>query len=172
MNDLFGGGLTGIGALDAGFGFLLALALGAPLAVVVVYEVRRRSPLIAPPLVLAAAGVTAAVITVATGWFGEPAAVAVIAPVLSAIVIVRIPEARADLGRMLGLLLLGWIGGAVALGLVDRARSPSSAAPVCARTASGSPRSISGTPPSAAAACWSIPTTRPPWWSGAATRTA
>ena len=119
VNDLFGGGLTGIHALDAAIAFMLALALGAPLALITGYNVRRRSPLISPVLVLAATSVTAAAISVATGWFGDPAAVAVTAPVLCAVLIVRIPEARADIGRMLGLLALGWLGGALALGLVD-----------------------------------------------------
>jgi membrane protein XagC len=117
--DLFGGGFTGIHAIDAGFAFALALVLGAPLSLIVAYHVRRRAPLIAPTLVLAATSVTAAAISVATGWFGDPAAVAVIAPVLCAILIVRIPFAREDLGRLIGLLLLGWIGGVLALGLVD-----------------------------------------------------
>ena len=119
VNDIFGGGLTGIRALDAAFAFALALALGAPLALIVGYEVRRRAPLLAPALVLAATTVTAAAISGATGWFGEPAAVAVAAPVLCAVMIVRIPEARADIGRMLGLLALGWAGGALALALVN-----------------------------------------------------
>ena len=100
---------------------MLALALGAPLALITGYHVRRRSPLISPVLVLAAASVTAAAISVATGWFGDPAAVAVVAPILCAVMIVRIPETRADIGRMLGLLALGWIGGLLALGLVDPA---------------------------------------------------
>ena len=90
VNDLFGGGLTGIHALDAAIAFALALALGAPLALIVGYEVRRRTPLLAPALVLAAASITAAAITVATGWFGEPAAVAVTAPVLCTVMILRI----------------------------------------------------------------------------------
>jgi hypothetical protein len=117
--DLFGGGLTGFHAFDAAIAFALALALGAPLALIVAYQVRRRTPLLSPVLVLAATGVSAAAISVGTGWFGDPAAVAVTAPVLCTVTIIRIPSAREDLGRMLGLLALGWFGGVLALGLVD-----------------------------------------------------
>jgi membrane protein XagC len=117
--DLFGGGLTGFHPIDAAFAFTLALALGAPLALVVAYHVRRRAPLALPTLVLAMTSITAAAISVATGWFGDPAPVAVIAPVLCAILVIRIPFAREDPGRLIGLLLLGWIGGALALGLID-----------------------------------------------------
>jgi hypothetical protein len=119
VNDLFGGGLSGIDALDAAVAFAIALALAGPLALFAGYEVRRRAPLIAPPLVLAAAAVTAAAISVATGWFGDPSAVLVVAPVLCVVMIVRVPFARRDTGRMLGLLALGWCGGVLALGLVD-----------------------------------------------------
>ncbi len=119
VTDLFGGGFTGVDALDAAFAFIIALALGAPLALATVWHIRRRQPLVAPAIVLAAATVTAAAISVATGWFGDPAAVAVAAPVLSAVMLIRIPEARAPRGRMLTLLALGWLGGALALALVD-----------------------------------------------------
>jgi hypothetical protein len=119
ITDLIGGGLTGFYGLDAAIAFAIALTLGAPLSLIAAYNVRRRAPLSLPMLVLAATSITAAAISVGTGWFGDPAAVAVIAPVLSAIVIIRIPSAREDLGRMLGLLALGWFGGALALGLVD-----------------------------------------------------
>jgi len=117
--DLFGGGLTGFYALDAAFAFAIALALGAPLGLIALYHVRRRAPLSSPMLVLAATGISAAALSVGTGWFGDPAAVAVIAPVLCAVAIIRILAAREDQGRMLGLLALGWFGGALALGLVD-----------------------------------------------------
>ena len=68
---------------------------------------------------LAAATVTAAAISVTTGWFGDPAAVAVAAPVLCAIVIVRIAVVRERPGHMVALLAIGWLGGALALALVD-----------------------------------------------------
>lgn len=116
---IFGGGFTGNLAVDASLGFATALLLGAPLAVVVAYRVRQRRPLLAPPAVLAATTIGAVAISVGTGLFGDPAAVAVVAPVLSAVVIMRIPPARESVGMMLGLLLLGWLGGALALTLVD-----------------------------------------------------
>lgn len=119
VTDLFGGGLTGFHGLDAAVGFAVALALGAPLALVAAYHVRRRAPLFLPLVVLAATAVTAAAISVGTGWFGDPAAVAVAAPILSAVAIIRIPSVREDAGRMLALLALGWFGGALALGVVD-----------------------------------------------------
>ncbi len=117
--DLFGGGLTGLHALDAGIAFAVALALGAPLALIATCNIRLRAPLLSPMLVLMATGLIAAALSVGTGWFGDPAAVAVLAPVLCAIAIIRIREAHEDLGRMFGLLALGWFGGALALGLVD-----------------------------------------------------
>jgi hypothetical protein len=119
LSDLFGGGLTGIRAIDAAVAFASALVLGAPLAFVAMRRIRRRRPLLAPPAVLAATTVTAAAITVATGLFGDPATVAVAAPVLCAIVIIRIPDVRERFGHMLALLVIGWLGGALALALVD-----------------------------------------------------
>lgn len=116
---LFGGGLTGIHAVDAALAFTSAILLGAPLAIVATRQVYRRRPLLAPPAVLAASGITAAAISVATGLFGDPAAVAVVAPVLCAIVIIRLPTVREHAGHMLTLLALGWLGGALALALVD-----------------------------------------------------
>jgi hypothetical protein len=119
LNGLFGGGLTGSHVLDASVAFALALTLGAPLALFATYNVRRRAPLFSPMLVLTAATLTAAALSVGTGWFGDPAAVAVAAPILCAVAIIRIPAAHDDRGRMLGLLVLGWFGGALALGVVD-----------------------------------------------------
>jgi hypothetical protein len=119
VSDLFGGGLTGIRSLDAGIAFATALVLGAPLALVTAQRIRRRRPLLAPLAVLAATTVTAAAISVGTGLFGDPAAVAVAAPVLCALIVIRIPEMRERSGQLLTLLIAGWIGGALALTLVD-----------------------------------------------------
>lgn len=119
VTDLFGGGLTGFHGLDTAVGFSLALALSAPFALVAAFSIRRRAPLFSPMAVLAATAITAAAISAGTGWFGDPAAVAVAAPILCAVAIMRIPSARADAGRMLGLLALGWLGGVLALGVVD-----------------------------------------------------
>jgi hypothetical protein len=119
VSDLFGGGITGIRFIDAFLAFTLALVLGAPLAFVAMRRIRRRRPLLAPPAVLAASSVTAAAISVATGLFGDPAAVAVAAPILCVIVIIRIPIEHDHIAHMLALLVVGWLGGAMALTLVD-----------------------------------------------------
>jgi hypothetical protein len=76
----FGGGLTGSLALDAGFGAALALALGAPLVLVAIAWVYRRRPLVAPAAVMIALTGAATFIAVATGLFGDPAAIAVVRP--------------------------------------------------------------------------------------------
>ena len=119
VSHLFGGGITGVHAIDAALAFACAILLGAPLAIVAVRQVSRRRPLFAPPVVLAASAVTAVAISVATGLFGDPAAVAVVAPVLSAIAIIRLPTIREHTGHMMALLVIGWLGGALALALVD-----------------------------------------------------
>ena len=119
VSDLFGGGITGIRAIDAALAFASALLLGAPLAVVAARRIRLRRPLLAPLAVLAAITITAASISVATGLFGDPAAVAVAAPVLSAVAIIRLSVVRARIGHMVVLLAIGWLGGALALALVD-----------------------------------------------------
>ena len=119
VSGLFGGGLTGIRSLDAGIAFAVALALSAPLALVTARRIQLRRPLLAPVAVLAATTVTAAAISVGTGLFGDPAAVAVAAPVLCALIIIRIPAMHEHTGHLLILLIVGWIGGALALVLVD-----------------------------------------------------
>jgi hypothetical protein len=119
VSDLFGGGITRVHSIDAGIAFTAALLLGAPLAVVGARQVYRRRPLLAPPVVLAASTITAAAVSVATGLFGDPAAVAVAAPVLCALSVIRLPVAREHTGHMLALLIIGWLGGALALALVD-----------------------------------------------------
>ncbi|MCF8475421.1 MAG: hypothetical protein K9G60_00180 [Pseudolabrys sp.] len=119
VSSTFGGGFTGIHAIDAALAFSCAIVLGAPLAVIATRQVYRRRPHFAPPTVLAASAITAAAISVATGLFGDPAAVAVVAPVLCAIVIIRLPNVREHTGHMVSLLIIGWLGGALALALVD-----------------------------------------------------
>jgi hypothetical protein len=119
LSRLIGGGLTGSLWLDAGALATFALALGSPCALAAIYWVRRRKPLVMPALVLIAATLAAAVITVATGLFGEPAAVMVAAPVLCALVVIRIPAVRERIPVVIVLLILGWFGGAAGLVLVD-----------------------------------------------------
>jgi hypothetical protein len=115
----FGRGLTGSLALDAGFGAALALALGAPLVLVAITWVYRRRPLVAPAAVMIAMTGAATFIAVATGLFGDPAAIAVVPPILAAIVITRVPVARDRLAMVLPLLAVGWFGGIVGLAIVD-----------------------------------------------------
>ena len=108
-------------ALDAGIMVALALAVGAPSAVVAVVKVHRRRPLVAPAAVLATAAVVAATMAVVTGVFGNPASVAIAAPVLAAIAMIRIPSAHERMAPVLALLVLGWIGGAGAILVLDPA---------------------------------------------------
>ena len=111
--------LSGIEPIDAGANFALAILLGAPLAAVFAYRMRKRRPLLAPLIVLAASATVAAVLSIATGWFGDPASIIVLAPVLSALVLARAPVSAMASRELLPLLAAGWIGGAVALGFAD-----------------------------------------------------
>ena len=108
-------------AIDAGIMVALALAVGAPSAVVAIAKVHRRRPLVAPAAVLAIAAVVAATMAVVTGVFGNPASVAIAAPVLAAVAMIRIPSAHERMAPVLALLVLGWIGGAGAVLLLDPA---------------------------------------------------
>ena len=117
--QLFGRGLTGSPAIDAGIAIFIALLLAAPIVPIAIAWVYRRRPLVAPPLVIVAMTVAAAWITVTTALFGNPAALAVMPPILAAIVIIRIPVVRARLALVLPLLVLGWFGGVVGLAITD-----------------------------------------------------
>ncbi|HXW30311.1 MAG TPA: hypothetical protein VEK55_13195 [Xanthobacteraceae bacterium] len=119
----FGEGLTGVLALDTAVAALIALGLGAPLAVVATYWARERRPLVAPALVFTACIAVAAAVTVATRLFGAPTAVMVAAPALAAVVMTRVPPAtaREHRGSVLALLAAGWIGGAASLLIIDPA---------------------------------------------------
>ena len=112
-------GLTGIPTVEAGLAMAVALALAAPLAPVAIGWVFRRRPLVAPAAVFAITVVAAAMMTVGTGFFGDPAALAVAGPILAAIVVVRVPIARERLAVVVPLVLLGWFGGALALTVID-----------------------------------------------------
>lgn len=118
---LFGDGFSGSLTLDAGIASLIALALGAPLAVFALVAIRRRRPLVAPALVFTAAVIVAAITTVATGLFGDPAAIAAAAPVLAAIAVIYVPVVRERRALAIMLLALGWIGGGLSLAIVDPA---------------------------------------------------
>jgi hypothetical protein len=72
-----------------------------------------------PALMIVAMTAAAAGIAVATGLFGDPAAVAVLPPVLAAIIIVHVPPAQKRLAVVLPLLVLGWFGGIAGLAIAD-----------------------------------------------------
>jgi hypothetical protein len=119
FSQLFGRGLTGSVGLDAAIAVAIALILAAPFIPVAIAWVHRRRPLVAPALVIAVMTVTAAWITVTTGLFGDPAAVAVMPPILAVVIITRLPAARERLAAILPLLVLGWFGGIAGLAIVD-----------------------------------------------------
>lgn len=119
FSQLFGHGLTGSLGLDAAIAVAGALVLAAPLVPVGIAWVRRQGPLVTPVLVIAAMAIAATWITVTTGLFGDPAAIAVMPPILAATMIVRVPKLRERLGIVFALLVVGWIGGIVALKIVD-----------------------------------------------------
>jgi hypothetical protein len=69
--------------------------------------------------VLLATTVVAAMIAVATGVFGEPAPAIVAAPIVAAVVLMRVPAVRERMPVVLVLLALGWIGGAIGVAMID-----------------------------------------------------
>jgi hypothetical protein len=115
----YGAAMTGVTALDAGIATALALLLGAPVVPVVMLWVAGRRPLVVPALLLSAIAAAAVILAVATGLFGDPVAVAAAAPALAAVVLMRVPDARARLGVVLPLLAVGWLGGGAALAVID-----------------------------------------------------
>jgi hypothetical protein len=119
FSQLFGRGLTGWLALDAAIAVAVALVLAAPLVPVAITWIYRRRPLIAPTLVIIAMTIAAAWLTVTTGLFGDPAAIAVMPPILAAIMITRVPVVRERLASILTLLAAGWIGGIIGLAIAD-----------------------------------------------------
>jgi membrane protein XagC len=119
FSQLFDRGLTGSLAIDAGIAVVVALLLAAPVVPVAIGWVWRRRPLVAPAMVIATMTVAATCIAVATGVFGDPAALAVMPPILAAIVIIRVPVVRQRLAFVLPLLAIGWIGGVIGLAIVD-----------------------------------------------------
>jgi membrane protein XagC len=119
FSQIFGRGLTGAFSLDATIAVAFALALAAPLVPVAIIWISRRRPLTAPTMVIVAMTIAAVWIAVTTGLFGDPAAVAVMPPILAAVMIARMPVVRERLAAVLMLLVLGWLGGAVGFAIVD-----------------------------------------------------
>ena len=110
---------TGSQAVNATLAVAAALALGAPVAPAVINWVRERRPLVAPPLVFAGAVVGAAFITVATGFFGNPAPLVAAAPILAAVIVARVPLVGRRRTIALILLAAGWFGGILAVAVVE-----------------------------------------------------
>ena len=115
----FPGAVTGLSALDGGLAVVIALVVGAPVVPLELVRLRRRVPLIAPALVLAAAVVTAAVLAIATQLGGSPANLAVAAPVLAALVLTRVPVERHRQITLVLALGVGWLTGAASLAIID-----------------------------------------------------
>ncbi len=116
---LFRNGLSGSLAIDASLAMALALAIGAPVAVVMFARVYRRRLLVDPAAVFVVAAIAATAICVLSGFFGDPTAIVVVAPVLAAVVVIRVPDAREHTTFVGALLMLGWIGGFLSLALTD-----------------------------------------------------
>ena len=116
---VFGNGLSGFVTIDASLAMGAALAIGAPIAVVMLALVYRRRPLVVPGVVFAVIAIAATAISVLSGFFGDPTAIVVAAPILAAVVVIRVPVARERLGLATTLLALGWFGGLISLTLVD-----------------------------------------------------
>jgi hypothetical protein len=108
-----------IPAIDASLAMGAALAVGAPIAVVMLATVYRRRPLVIPAAVFVATTVAATMICMASKFFGDPTAILVAAPVLAATVVIRVPVVRERIILAMALLVLGWFGGLVSVALVD-----------------------------------------------------
>ena len=119
FSDLFGPGLTGLLSLDAAIAVVVALLLGAPMVPVAIVWVWGRRPLAVPPLVIIAMSAVAASIAVLSAAFGNPAPVAVMPPVLAALIIIHVPLVRERLAVVLPLLVVGWVGGILGLAVAD-----------------------------------------------------
>jgi hypothetical protein len=116
-SHLLGGGA--LLSLETSLVMAAALALSAPIAVVMLALVYRRRPLIMPAAVFIATAIAAALISVLSGFFGAPSAIIVAAPVLAAVVTMRVPLAREQRALVTGLLMLGWCGGLGGVMMVD-----------------------------------------------------
>ena len=119
VEQIFGDRLFPFPTLEASAAMAIALAISAPVAVVMLALVHRRRPLVFPALVFAAGAIAATAISVLSGFFGDPTAIVVAAPVLAASVMIRVPVARERLALAIALLAIGWFGGFLSLALVD-----------------------------------------------------
>jgi hypothetical protein len=116
---VFGASLGVPLVLSASAAMAIAIVLGAPIAVAMLARVYRRRPLIAPAIVFASTAIAATALSVLSGFFGDPAAIIVAAPVLAAAAVIRIPGTRERPLLAVVLLLFGWLGGFASLALID-----------------------------------------------------
>ena len=95
-----------------------------------------------------------------SGFFGDPTAIVVAAPVLAATVVIRVPVARERIVLVIALLMLRMVRriGQPRIGRSDH-REPSARRLRTRRRASGSTRSPRAAPPLDATACWPTSTT-------------
>ncbi|MGJ5180140.1 hypothetical protein ACQR16_21220 [Bradyrhizobium oligotrophicum] len=119
FSTLFGRGLSGSLSIDAGIATLAAILIGAPITCFAVVSIWRLRPLLAPALMFVSTALAAAVLAVTTALFGDPAALAVMPPILAAVVIIYMPPVRRRLGIVAALLVLGWFGGIAGLVIAD-----------------------------------------------------
>lgn len=119
LERVFGDTLFDFPVLDACLAMAVALLVGAPLVPAVLLLVRRRRPLVNPAAVFAAAAIAATALSVMSGLFGDPAAIVVAAPVLSAVVLSRVPLMADHIALAFVLLLVGWFGGLGSVALAD-----------------------------------------------------
>ncbi|WP_157038874.1 hypothetical protein [Rhodopseudomonas palustris] len=119
FSQLFGRGLSGWLALDAAIAVAAALLLAAPVVPIAIGWILQRRPLVGPAVVIVVMTMAAAGIAVATGLFGDPAALAVMPPILAAVIVARVPVVRDRLAFVIALLAVGWIGGVAGLVMLD-----------------------------------------------------
>lgn len=118
-SHLLGDGAASFLVLYASAVMAVALALGAPVAVVLIVLAYRRRPLVTPAMVFAAAAIAATALSISSGFFGDPSGIIVAAPVLAATVVMRIPLARERPLLVVALLVLGWLGGLLSVAMMD-----------------------------------------------------
>ncbi len=119
VSRVFGSGLSGILTIDASLAMGAALVISAPVAVVMLALVYRRRLLVVPAAVFVAVAIAATAISVLSGFFGDPTAIVVCAPVLAATVVIRVPIVRERIVTVTAWLILGWLGGFLGLAWVD-----------------------------------------------------
>ncbi len=117
--EFYGNGLSGVLVIDASFVMAATLVASAPVAVAMLARVYRRRPLVDPAAVFVAAVIATTAICVSSGFFGDPTAIVVAAPVLAAVVVIRVPPAREHVSLVIALLMLGWLGGSLGLVAID-----------------------------------------------------